>query len=276
MVVVPVLLEGLALRGDSPLGDRAVRLHLTIVAAVLIFALALGPLNFGSRFLLGIAPSGFCLAAWALAGYWRGAVPCGQTPLLPTAATCLIGFGLGILVANAPVAHEIPPRTLAHLSEDFPAGYLLMLPREIGNGAAGVIVVAGVAGVALGRSLPRPAPRLREHMVRAAIVFWTIVLFAALVPLVLGPYALRPRGLFEVHMVALAALALIAWQHRQDRHVLEMLRFAALGGVLVAGLWQAGFLEAKFDLLWLARVVGLLPAVLVVVGAAGTTRSCQL
>ena len=81
-----------------------------------------------------------------------------------------------------------------------------------------------------------------------AIVFWDVVLIASIGPLALGPYALRPRGLFEVHMVAVAAVALLAWQHRYDSQALHMLRYAVPACVLVAGLWQAGFLDAKFDL----------------------------
>ena len=105
VVLVPVLLEGLARRPENPLGDRRVRFHVTIIVWVLVFTLIANPLNFGSRFLLGIAPSLFALAARALGGYWRGAGSCARLPLLPTAATCLIGFALGVFVANAPLAH---------------------------------------------------------------------------------------------------------------------------------------------------------------------------
>jgi hypothetical protein len=118
VVLVPVLLEGLARRTDRPWDDRRVRFHVTVVVSVLGFAVLANPLNFGSRFLLEIAPSVFALAAWALGGYWDGSGACPRLPLLPTAATCLIGFALGVFIANAPLAHEIPPRSNAEIKED--------------------------------------------------------------------------------------------------------------------------------------------------------------
>ena len=75
-------------------------------------------------------------------------------------------------------------------------------------------------------------------------------------------------------MVAVAAVALLAWQHRFDSQLSTCLRYAVPACVLVAGLWQAGFLDAKFDLAWFARLTLYVPPLLVVVALARTTR-CQ-
>ena len=272
LVLVPVLLEGLARRPEDPLGDRRVRFHVTVIVWVLVFAMITNPLNFGSRFLLGIAPSLFALAAWALGGYWGGVGSCARLPLLPTAATCLIGFALGVFVANAPLAHEIPPRSNADIIDDYQGDYYHMLAKEVGNSTACVLLGVGLAGLALRGRIPRLSERLARRLSLVAIVFWTVVLFASIGPLALGPYAFRPRGLFEVHMVAVGAVALLAWQHRFDSRALHALRYAIPACVLVAGLWQAGFLDAKFDLAWFARLALYVPPLLVVAALARTTR----
>jgi hypothetical protein len=147
-----------------------------------------------------------------------------------------------------------------------------MLAKEVGNSAAGVILGIGLAGVALRGWIPRLSERHSWRLSLIAIVFWTVVLIASIGPLALGQYALRPRGLFEVHTVAVAAVALIAWQHRFDARALHALRFTVPACMLVAGLWQAGFLDARFDGVWLARLTVYLPPVLAVVGLARTTR----
>jgi len=272
VVLVPVLLEGLARRPERPFDDPRVRYHVTVIVWVLGFTLLANPLNFGSRFLLAIAPSVFALAAWALGGYWVGAGSCARLPLLPAAATCLIGFALGVFVANAPLAHEIPPRSNADIKDDYQGDYYHMLAKEVGNPAACVLLGLGLAGVALRSRIPRLSEQLARRLSLVAIVFWTVVLVASIGPLALGPYALQPRGLFEVHMVAVGAVALLAWQHRFDSRALHALRYTVPACVLVAGLWQAGFLDAKFDLAWLARLTLYPPPLLVVAALARTTR----
>jgi hypothetical protein len=272
VVLVPVLLEGLARHEGKPFGDRTVRFHTTVIAVVLAFAAITNPINFGSRFLLGIAPSVFALVAWALAGYWRGTPSCTRLPMQPAAASCLIGFGLGVFVANAPLAHEIPPRTNAELNIDNQGDYYHMLPKEVGNRPAFVLLVAGAAGLVLRRRIPPVPERRARQLTMVAIVFLTLGLIVSIVPLALGPYAFRPRGLFEVHMVAVGLIALLAWQHRFDSRALHALRFTLPAFVLVAALWQAGFLDARFDLPWLARLTLYVPPILVVVALARTTR----
>jgi hypothetical protein len=272
LFMVPLVLEGLARRGENPLHDRAVRLHVTIIASTLSFASVVNPLNFGSRFLLGIAPSGFALAAWALAGYWRGTTDCDRVPLLPSAATGLIGFSLGVLIANAPLSHEIPPRSNAMINEDYQGNYHHKLPKEVGNPAACVLLGLGIAGVLLRRRLPRPPPAWARRWTMLAIVLWSLLLAASIVPLALGPYALAPPGLFEVHMVAAGAVALLAWVHRFDDRALHALGFTIPAGILIVGLWQAGFLDAKFDLAWAARLLLYVPPIVVVTALARTTR----
>jgi hypothetical protein len=272
VVLVPVLLEGAARRRERPLGDRRVRFHVTIVVSVLGFTVIANPLNFGSRFLLGMAPSVFALAAWALGGYWRGVGSCARLPLLPAAATGLIGFGLGCFIANAPLAHEIPRRSNGQIEEDYQGDYYRMLPKDVGNPAAGMLLGAGLVGLALRERIGHVPQWLAPRLSRLAIVFWTVVLVVSVGPLALGPYALRPRGLFEVHMVAVAAVALLAWQHRFDRGALHALRLAVPALVLIAGLWQTGFLDARFDLPWLARLTLCVPPIVVVTALARTTR----
>jgi hypothetical protein len=268
VVLVSVVLEGIARRGENPLGDRAVRLHGTIIHAVVAFAMVVNPLNFGSRFLLGITPSIYALVAWALGGYWHGKVSCGRVPVLPALATSLIGLALGIVVANAPLSHEIPPRTNVQTHDDYQGEYYHMLPKELGNRTAGAFLGIGVLGVALRRWL---AP-LSRRLTTMAIPFWTLVLMAAVVPLALGPYALEPRGLFEVHMVAVAGVALLAWQNRFDDRALHRLTLAFLACALVAGLWQAGFLLARFDLVWGAKMMLYIPPLVIISALARTTR----
>jgi hypothetical protein len=147
-----------------------------------------------------------------------------------------------------------------------------MLPKEVGNRAAFGLLGMGVAGLLFRKRLPRPAREVADRLATAAVVFWTLALIAAIIPLALGPYAFEPRGLFEVHMVAVGAVALLAWQHRFDDHVLRRLRYAFLACVPVAALWQAGFHDARFDLIWLARLLLYLPPLLIVVAMARTTR----
>jgi hypothetical protein len=135
-----------------------------------------------------------------------------------------------------------------------------------------VLLGIGIVGLLFRKRLPRPAGRVADSLTTAAVVFWTAALIVAIVPLALGPYALEPRGLFEVHMIAVGGVALLAWQHRFDDHVLSWLRYAFLACVPVAALWQAGFHDARFDLIWLARMVLYLPPLWTVVTLARTTR----
>jgi hypothetical protein len=273
LVIVPVLLEGLARRGgERPFRDRAVRLHVTLIATVLLFAVMVNPLNFGGRFLLGIAPSVFALVGWALAGYWRGQVACEKVPVLPPAATCLIGLALGVFVANARLSHEIPPRSNAQLHDPYQGDYFHMLPIEVGNATAAALGAIGIAGLLFRKHLPRPAGRVADALLTAVVVFWTVALIAAIVPLALGPYAFQPRGLFEFHMLAVGAVAMLAWQHRFNDRVLRRLRYAFLACVPVAALWQAGFHDAHFELIWLARMLLYVPPLLIVLTLARTTR----
>ena len=146
-----------------------------------------------------------------------------------------------------------------------------MLPKEVGNTAAVWMLGAGVLGLALGERLPRPSPKLERWLSILLIATWTVVLFASIYPLVLGPFAFHPRGLFEVNVLAVGAIVRLAWRHRFDPSALRALRYGFLGCVLVAALWQAGVPRPSFDLLWLGKMLVVLPPLIVALALARTT-----
>ena len=117
--------------------------------------------------------------------------------------------------------------------------------RPHADPAVGLLAV-GVVGLTLAgrsrRGLPAEPSDLDSDLERrddlATAYFWTAVLLASMGPLVLGPAFSLP--LFEVHMLAAAAVLLDAWEHRfSDRH-LHALRYAFLMIAAIAVLWQVG------------------------------------
>jgi hypothetical protein len=342
LVLVPITVGGFARKGESPWRDRTFRLHANVIAWVLAGAMALHPINFGSRFLLGIEPSLWAVDAWGLSGYWRGADQRRISPQRPQStrrrrrrdkesdgglahrpqiplvliasgkdgrrsalrllisrsrSLCLslrglcdlrgemssrrsvlggpgmwlVGFGIGVLVADAPLAHGIPPGSFEGAASS-ELHLFRKLPQTIGIPAAVALVIAGLAAVVLRAALPAPPDRIARLASRAAIAGWTAVAFASMIPLILGPFALGPRWAFEVHMVAVGAILLLAWEHRHDALGLGALRFGLLATALIALFWLAGVPEPSVDpALALKLAVAALPA-LVAVPLARTTR----
>ncbi len=268
LVLVPIVLDGFFRRGENPWRERAFRLHAHVIAWVLAGAMALHPINFGSRFLLGIEPSLWAVAAWGLSGYWRGA---GRSRL-GGPGMWLVGFALGVLVADAPLAHGIPPGSFEGAAQT-ELRLFRKLPRAIGVPAAVALVVAGLAAAVLRAARPAPSGRIARLASRAAIAGWTAAAFASIVPLILGPFALGPPWAFEVHMVAAGAILLLAWEHRHDGPGLGALRYGLLATALIALFWLAGIPEPAIDPAFAAKLAVASLPVLVAVPLAGTTRT---
>jgi hypothetical protein len=270
LVLVPIVLDGFARRGENPFRELAFRLHVTVIACVLAGAMVLHPINFGSRFLMGIEPSLFAVAAWGLSGYWRGR---GRSRL-GGPGVWLLGFALGVLVADARLSHEIPPGSFADPGDNAVVDLHRKLPRAIGNlGAVGL----GLLGLVLiGYRAVRPSSlRLSRLASRGAIVVWTLVTIAAIVPLILGPAAFHPLWIFEVHMVAVGAIVLLAWEHRHDGPALNALRYGLLACAGIGVFWLAGVPEPSFDPWLIVKLAVAVLPMLVAVPLAGTTRTAD-
>ncbi len=280
LVLVPIVLGGFARRGESPWRDRTFRLHANVIAWVLAGAMALHPINFGSRFLLGIEPSLWAVAAWGLSGFWRWGVGSGEggarlvfsphSPLPTPHSECGWSASGSGCWSPTPRLRTDPARLVREGAPSTEVHLLRKLPRAIGNPAAVAIVVAGLAAVGFRAAGFAPSPRIARLASRAAIAGWTAVAFASIVPLVLGPFAPGPPWAFEVHMVAVGAILLLAWEHRHDARALGALRYGLLATALIALFWLAGVPEPSVDpALALKLAVAALP-VLVAVPLAGT------
>ena len=263
LLMVPIVLEGFARLPASRLGTRAVRLHGSVIACVLAGAMVLHPVNFGSRFLLGIVPSVASLIALGLSGYWRGRR--GALPVLPRPATWAIGLGLGVLAANATIAHEIPAGAVADRDGIEVGYYYRGLARRVGDPAALVLLAAGAAGLVL----RRPGMGRSERRGVALAYIWSAVLIASILPVLLGPSFSKP--LFEVHMVAMAAVLLAAWEHRFDDRYLHAMRFGFLAIGAIALVWQVGLTVPRYTRWTVLGVASYLPPVLILLPIARTT-----
>jgi len=259
LLLVPILLEGFARRPLRAFFDRAGRLHAAVILVVLGGAAALHPINFGNRFLMGIVPAAAAIVASGLAGYWRGRTT-GRLPALPRPATWAVGLALGILAANAPIAHELPMSAITGTDGRDSGYYYRDLPRRVGNPPAVILLAVGFAGLGIGRGRAGPRPGGT-----AGAWFWTGVLAASLPWVLIGPSFSQP--LFEVHMIAAAVALLSAWEHRFERRYLDASRYAfvAVAGLAVAWQLEIGVPPTPLGL------AAHLPPILLVVALAGTT-----
>jgi hypothetical protein len=276
LLLVPIVLEGFARRPLAIGRERIARMDLVTIVVVLACASVANSVYFGSRYLLGIVPGAAGLVARGLSGYWRGRTARRSRPQLPRPATWAIGLALGLIAANAPMAHEIPGGVTTGTDGKDSWYYYRNLARAVATPAAVGVLAVGVVRLALARRSRRdlqaePSDSDSERRDDLATAyFWTAVLLASLGPLVLGP-AFSPL-LFEVHMLAVAAVLLDAWEHRfSDRH-LHALRYAFLMIAVIAVLWQVGVALPDFTPWILLGVMLYIPPVLIVVPLARTTR----
>ena len=260
LLIVPIVLEGCARRRCRSYLDRAGRLHAAVILVVLAGAMVLHPINFGNRFLMGIVPSGAALVASGLAGYWRGRKT-GTFPALPRPATWAVGLALGILAANAPIAHEIPVGAVTGTDGRDSGYYYRDLPKRIGDPAALALLAVGVAGLRFGRG--------RRVWGTAGAWLLTGLLAASIPWVVLGPSFSQP--LFEVHMLAVAAVLLSAWEHRFEDRYLHALRYAFAAVAALAVAWQAGIAMPEFAPILLLGLAAHVPPILLVIPLARTT-----
>jgi hypothetical protein len=280
LLLVPIVLEGFA-RRPLALGsgrERIARMNLVTIVVVLACASVANSIYFGSRYLLGMVPAAAGLVARGLSGYWRGRTAGWSRPRLARPAAWTIGLALGLISANAPMAHEIPGGATTADNGKESAYYYRNLAQLVGTPRAVGLLAVGVVGLALAgrsrRGLPAEPSDLDSDLERrddlATAYFWTAVLLASMGPLVLGPAFSLP--LFEVHMLTAAAVLLDAWEHRfSDRH-LHALRFAFLMIAVIAVLWQVGVALPQFTPWILLGVMLYIPPVLIVLPLARTTR----
>jgi hypothetical protein len=276
VLLVPMLMEGAARQYRRGAIGQPVRMHLTVIASVLGLILFAQPSNFGSRFLLGILPSAASLAAWALSGYWNGSRK-RTFSRLPIAGTWLLGFGLGVLAACAPMSHNIPPGAHVNSAGEDQGYYHRALPQAIGK--AGGLVVLLVGGVVWGVERrvrgekgdysPHPTPHTPHPTPVAAVpVFWTAACVLSVVPLALGADFFPVRWPLELHTVAVATVALLAWRHRFDNAWLHALRYALLVAGLIVVVWQFQMDVHPVPLRAVAGLTAILPAAAIVLSVA--------
>jgi hypothetical protein len=269
LLFVPIILEGFARRPLRVRRNPVALMYIMTIVILIAWSSVVHSVYFGSRYLLGLVPAAAGLVAWGLSGYWRAKQARRPLPLLSRPATWAIGLALGILSANAPIAHEIPCGAITDGVGRDSGYYFRNLPRAIGDPVALGLLAVGIAALVLtGRFGGREWYLDGRDGVASAYV-WTGLLLASMVPLILGPAASPP--LFEVHTVVIAAVLLDAWEHRfSDRH-LHALRFAFLAIAAIAVAWQANValpqLEPRIALL----LAMYLPPVLILLLLARTT-----
>ncbi len=276
LLLVPIILEGFtcapaALRIRR---DRVARLYLTTIVVLLAWSSLIHTAYFGSRYLLGLVPGAAGLVARGLSGYWRGRTSGRRLPVLPRPATWAIGLALGVIAANAPIAHEIPPGATTSSTGKDSGYYYRDLAKSIGDPLACGLLAVGVAGLVVGRAFGRPRGAQVPRPAIATAWLLTLALLVSTVPLVLGPAA--SKHLFEVHMIAVAAVLLDAWQNRFNARHLHALRFAFLTIGLIAMAWQANVATPEVTprtFIGLAMYVPLVLLVLSVVRTAGPAVS---
>jgi hypothetical protein len=275
LFLVPILLHGVSrkLRATAP--DRVVLFHVTVIVCGLAAAWWEAPWNFFTRFLMGLIPSGAALAAWALSGQWAR-VPEPARPALPRPVTWLAALAVGTLVANASITMDIPEvpahtddsgRDHNYFHRDL-AKALAALPLQ----PAGLFVVVGLATSAV--ALRRPVSRPRWSGTAEAY-FWTAALAASLPSLILGPHYHHSRWLYELHLLAVAAVWLFAWEHRGDPELLRRLRWGLLLTVLAVAFWQLDRGRTSPDATTALRLAAMVPIALAAAALAchGTGRN---
>jgi hypothetical protein len=272
LLLVPIILEGFARRPLRIGGDRLARMALVIVVVLLAWAALMQSVYFGSRYFLGMLPGVAAVVARGLSGYWRGRTAGRRLPVLPRPETWAIGLALGVISANAPIAHELPGGATTSKDGRDSGYYYRDLAKVIGDRGAGVLLAAGVAGLWFGRRAGRRregAPDDRGHADVAAAYAWTALLVATLVPIILSASFSQP--LFEAHMLAVSAVLLDAWEHRfSDRH-LHALRYAFLTIAALAVGWQLGIDKPQLSP-WIALGLAMyIPPILIVLPLARTT-----
>jgi hypothetical protein len=188
---------------------------------------------------------------------------------LPRSATWAIGLALGVISANAPITHEIPPGAQTSDRGDDSGYYYRDLPKAIGDPLAVGLLAVGVPGLIVGRFVGRRPPVQAGRPGVVTAYFWTLVLLVSLVPLILGPAA--SPALFEVHIIAVSAVLLDAWEHRHDARHLHALWFAFLIIGAIAAVWQANVALLAITPWTFFGLVLYVPPVLIMVSLAGTT-----
>ena len=106
-------------------------------------------------------------------------------------------------------------------------------------------------------------------MTTAAIFSWTGLLLVSLLPLLLGRDYFRPTWLQEVHMVAVAGVLLLAWNHRDDGRRIHSLRWGLLLCALVAAAWQTGTESPEFTPQVALGIASYLPPALAILACFG-------
>lgn len=278
LLLVPIVLEGLArkLRVGAP--DGIFRFHMTVLLCASAATLIAPPQNFDSRFLMGLIPSGAALIAWALSGYWLGAGDL-RRALLPQGATWLAGFALGVVVSNASMTVDIPAPAITSQTDSrgVDHGYFYRnLPKSVGNPVSICLLAIALLLIAARNRLPCLSNGWQRRAALLKVRLWSGVLLVSLPPLVLGPNYFRalyhvPRWLFEVHLLATAALWLLAWENRFDDRALRALRWGlVLTGVVVV-VWQLGGDRLQWDAWVPLRLLAIAPPALVGAAVARTS-----
>ena len=250
MVLIPVLVEGYRRQRPGSRLDEVLQLHLLSVLTIAGVALLVCPVNFGTRFLMGMLPGIAAFAAWCLSGLWRDLpVP----PAVPTRAVWLVGFALGVLLANVEPTYAMGSRDRQHF-------LYVGLPQTIGTGVATGLLIVGMLWERFRTSEAAAPSRPRLQM---EIGLCTVALLLALIPpILLSP---RPGFWFELHMPLMGLTCLLAWRLRSDRRALYRLRYALLACLAGMVLWQLDFTRWIADWPFWLGVVAIFPPIFVVV-----------
>jgi Dolichyl-phosphate-mannose-protein mannosyltransferase len=271
-LLAPIVLEGFARRPMRRWLDRPARMALLAVLALSAWAAVMQSVYFGSRYFVGMIPGVAAVVARGLSGYWRGRTEGLRLPRLPRGATRAVGLALGVLAANASIAHELPAgATMGRDGRD--SGYYYRdLAKLIGDPAAAVILAVGAGALAFARpgsSGPTAGATDANHAEIPRAYLLTALLIASLVPIFLSSSFSKP--LFELHMIAVAAVVLDAWEHRYgDRH-LHALRFAFLTIAGLAVAWQLDIDRPDFSPWAILGLAMYVPPILIVLPLVRTT-----
>jgi hypothetical protein len=270
LLMVPIILEGFARRPLRLRSNRTARLYISTILVVLAWASVVHSEYFGSRYLLAMLPAAAGLVAWGLSGYWRPSSVARPLPILPRPATWCVGLGLGMLSLNASVPHEIWGTHSINWSGRDSTYFFRDLAQWLGTQSGEALLVAGLVGLLLRSRWPRPTATFARSDELGLAHFWTAVLGVSLIPVVFCPDLSRP--LMEVHMVAVAAVLLDAWEHRfNDAHLRALVPgFIMVAAVAVA--WQMGITKPRLSPASLVGIAMYLPALLLIVPLARTTQ----
>ncbi|GEM_PF-6860345 len=260
----PIFVSGVVRKLQN--SDRSIemRLHVTIVVAVLVMAWLLSPINFGCRYLVCIIPSFAYFFAWGMSGHKNGLTTSGQD-MVSRLTFWSMALAIGIMVTNASMSANIPNSGIHVDAIGRDHGYFYRnLSQVMGSQFAMVLFLVSLV-TALFNWKWKNRPRWCSTRSEWLLIWGSVVfLVISLPPLALGPEFFKPDWFFELHILAVGMTGLFFWEFHTDVRMEKVLSWSMVASFFIVLIWQLGGdqFHITSSVEWL-RVVSPFPAAIV-------------